>query len=717
MFRQILTLSSICILFVTGCVSIPVKAPTRDIRQEELIEDVRFLSQPAFKGRRAGSWESPAVRRYLTQRFTQYGLVPWADCSDYEQHFRVGTNLVGVVPGSDPNLQKEIILVCAHYDHLGIQKGKVYPGAADNASGVAALLEIAESLSFSDTKPGRSICFAAFDAEEMGCLGSFAFTCRDDYDDSKIVAVVNMDMLGRDLLDTVRNSLLLVGTEKYPQFEQQIMDMGRQTELDVLPIDSSLVGPSSDHIAFVSTARPVLMFTCGIYHDYHEPADTANKIDVPLLKKQTTTIAQTVCLLANTESLDTQTLPGKDNQQLKSFLTILQQIQDNPEVFKLDPNDIHQLNKLIAHTQETLSRHPESLNSFFSHKDTMAGLLNLLKNYSPALAQYSQMYLNMIRYYTLHPQDYSDVYRQIIRHYLKKGVPIIGGDYAFRKDISIAEQDWAVSEVQDNQTVFSALEPHAAIHAQLSILGKKGISLGMIIDIYYCKGSLEQISDYIFLQALREGPSYVIDRSPVLAAEYPDSSKAGYVNEKAQQWLDILRAFHQHYPGGTTNPMLYQDLGPQGPQLNDWLLSSMNSTNPDIVKAAMAVAIQIAGQPAENQIRQILSNPSMEITIRESALHTLARKHKKDNLLCLTEVLTDETPCPVENAEILENDYPLKEHPLTAMFLPSFKEALDNHTPKTLGQIAAEQLHETTKKNYGTNKQAWQQWIEKHYEN
>jgi HEAT repeat protein len=71
----------------------------------------------------------------------------------------------------------------------------------------------------------------------------------------------------------------------------------------------------------------------------------------------------------------------------------------------------------------------------------------------------------------------------------------------------------------------------------------------------------------------------------------------------------------------------------------------MSSTNPDIVKAAMAVAIQIAGQPAENHIRQILTNPSMEITVRESAMHTLTQKPKKDNLLCLTEVLTDETPC------------------------------------------------------------------------
>ncbi|MEN6308183.1 MAG: M28 family peptidase [Anaerohalosphaeraceae bacterium] len=715
MFRQIVTLSSICILFVTGCVSIPVKTPTRDIRQEELVEDVRFLAQPAFKGRKAGSWESPAVRRFLTQRFTQYGLVPWADCSSFEQDCRVGVNVIGVLPGSDPNLQKEIILVSAHYDHLGTQKGKIYPGASDNASGVAALLEIAEGLSLSDVKPKRSICFAAFDAEEMGCLGSFAFTCRDDYDDSKIVAVINMDMLGRNLLDTVKNSLLLVGTEKYPQFEHQIMDMGKQADLQVLPIDSSLVGPSSDHIAFVSTARPVLMFTCGIYNDYHEPTDTDNKIDIQLLKKQTSTIEQTVCLLANTESLDTQIILGKDNQQLKSFLTILQQIQDNPEVFKLDPNDINQLNTLIAHTQTMVSQNPSSLNSFFSHKDTMAGLLKLLKNFSPALAQYSQMYLNMTRYYALHLQDYSDVYRQIIRHYLKKGVPIIGGDYAFRKDISITEQDWAVCEAQENQTIFSALEPHAGIHAQLSILGKKGISLGMIIDIYYCKGSLEQVRDYLFLQALREEPAYVIDHSPVLAAEYPDSSKIGYVNAKAQQWLDILRAFHQQYPGGNTNPLLYQDLRPQGPQFNDWLLSSMKNTHPQIAKAAMAVAIQIAGQPAEKQIRQILTNPSMDITVREFALNTLAKKHKKDNLLCLTEVLADETPCPVEKTQILENEYPLKEHPLVAMFLPSFKEAVDKQKTKTLGQIAAEQLHEITKKKYGTDKQAWQRWIDKHY--
>ena len=99
--------------------------------------------------------------------------------------------------GLDPNLAKEYVILAAHYDHLGRTKQGLCLGACDNASGVAALLEIAEELALAPQRPRRSVCFAAFDQEEKFSLGALALTCRQDYDPNRIAGVVNLDMLGR----------------------------------------------------------------------------------------------------------------------------------------------------------------------------------------------------------------------------------------------------------------------------------------------------------------------------------------------------------------------------------------------------------------------------------------------------------------------------------------------------------------------------------------
>src|SRR6266853_1723591 len=122
--------------------------------REQLIAHVRFLSQPALKGRKPGTIGSRFARHYIERRFEAYGLVPWTKGKGYELSFGYGKNVVALLPGSDPNLANEIVLVSAHYDHLGRDgKGRICPGAADNASGVAALLETARQLSSRQPRP------------------------------------------------------------------------------------------------------------------------------------------------------------------------------------------------------------------------------------------------------------------------------------------------------------------------------------------------------------------------------------------------------------------------------------------------------------------------------------------------------------------------------------------------------------------------------------
>jgi len=236
----------LCFVAGSNCLGSDITAPARTGKQA-LIAHVRFLADPALKGRKPKTAGSRAARRYIEARFKECGLVPWRDAKGYELPFGYGINVVGVLPGLDPNLKEQLVIVSAHYDHLGKTQGKIYAGAGDNASGVGAMLEVAREMASSAERPRRSVAFVAFDCEEMMLLGSFAFSCRPDVEHAKIAAVVNMDMLGRNLLDVVRQTIFIAGTEQYPQLRERVRGFGTNAGIRVLPLGTDLVGPRSDH--------------------------------------------------------------------------------------------------------------------------------------------------------------------------------------------------------------------------------------------------------------------------------------------------------------------------------------------------------------------------------------------------------------------------------------------------------------------------------------
>src|SRR5690606_23272859 len=142
---------------------------------------------------------------YIQQQFQQAGLQPFEE--NYEQHFDLkislawvqATNIIGVLEGSDPLLKNEYIVLGAHYDHLGYKKDRstFYPGADDNASGVATLIELAKHFGQLENKPKRSLLFIAFDAEESGLLGSKHFVKNlDSCTLVNIKAIFSFDMVG-----------------------------------------------------------------------------------------------------------------------------------------------------------------------------------------------------------------------------------------------------------------------------------------------------------------------------------------------------------------------------------------------------------------------------------------------------------------------------------------------------------------------------------------
>lgn len=200
--------------------------------------------------------------------------------TDVNLHRARVPNVVGVLPGNDPKLRDELIVIGAHFDHLGwggensLYAGKdsaIHHGADDNASGTAAMVAIARKLAH-DGKNRRSILFIGFNGEEEGLLGSASLVRDSTFPTSRIVTMINMDMIGR--MDS--NRLVVEGIGTSPVWDSLVpaVNAGRLT----LKLGKQGFGPS-DHATFYGRDIPVLFFFTGTHKDYHRPSDVWEKIN------------------------------------------------------------------------------------------------------------------------------------------------------------------------------------------------------------------------------------------------------------------------------------------------------------------------------------------------------------------------------------------------------------------------------------------------------
>jgi hypothetical protein len=213
----------------------------------------------------------------------------------------VTANVVGIVPGTDPALAAEAVVVGAHYDHLGRgspfslapdRPDAIHPGADDNASGTAALLGVAEAL----VRTGgarRSVVIAAFSGEELGLLGSAHYVDHPAVPLDRTVAMVNLDSVGR-----LRDGRLHVMGVDTGQGLRPLVEQAAQGLAAPLTLRGDGVGPS-DHTAFLNRERPVVFFFTGAHGDYHRPSDTWDKIDADGLRTVTTVAYRVTRALAD----------------------------------------------------------------------------------------------------------------------------------------------------------------------------------------------------------------------------------------------------------------------------------------------------------------------------------------------------------------------------------------------------------------------------------
>jgi hypothetical protein len=185
---------------------------------------------------------------------------------------RRADNIVGVLQGTDPALAGEVVVVGAHYDHLGRVNGAVYPGADDNASGTAMVLGLARAFAMAGGAP-RTMIFALFSGEELGLLGSAHYVAHPPLPLDRTVAMVNFDMVGR-----VRDNRVSVsGIESAAGLRAAVATASAGSPLK-LDLRDSPHGPS-DHVRFYTAGVPVVFFNTGRHDDYHKPSDTADRVD------------------------------------------------------------------------------------------------------------------------------------------------------------------------------------------------------------------------------------------------------------------------------------------------------------------------------------------------------------------------------------------------------------------------------------------------------
>jgi len=302
-YTLVLTLLSAFLgLAVVGCTSGEQEVSD----QASINEHIEFLSDNKLNGRMAGSAGEAAAANYIADQFLASGLLPAGDDGTYLQQFVlqgpmpqamdienfISRNVVGFTQGSAGTGQ--YIIIGAHYDSQGMggmismdqnEEPLIHPGADDNASGIAGLLQLADH--FSVIPPQKNMLFIAFSGEELGLLGSRYFVDQMQMSPDSVAAMVNMDMIGR-LND---NALTIFGTGTSNVWD----DILSAVEADSLIVTRSPSGTgASDHTSFYESEIPVLHYFTGTHENYHRPTDTAEKINLQGIRKVTNHIVKVV---------------------------------------------------------------------------------------------------------------------------------------------------------------------------------------------------------------------------------------------------------------------------------------------------------------------------------------------------------------------------------------------------------------------------------------
>lgn len=276
-----------------------------EIRRGDLYRHVSFLASDTLEGRGAGSSGGRAASIYLMEELKQMKVAPGGDRDCFAQEFGLEyRNVLAMVPGRG-SLADEIILVGAHYDHVGYGRrgnsygpiGSIHNGADDNASGTAAILEIAEAFAQEADAEGRSILFAWWDAEEIGLVGSEHWLAHPTVRLEDVRVVLNVDMIGR-----LREERINVHGARTAAPLRTLLSLANRESNLLLAFDRHHKR-DSDHYPFYERRIPYLSVDTGKHEQYHRPTDDVDTLNYDGLVSVTRWLKETIASLRTCERL------------------------------------------------------------------------------------------------------------------------------------------------------------------------------------------------------------------------------------------------------------------------------------------------------------------------------------------------------------------------------------------------------------------------------
>lgn len=290
------------------------------ITSAELNTHVYKFSSDEFQGRRAGEPGHHKAANYLKNYYIKEGITSPLGHDNYyqivpESYFsddiKSSPNVIAYIKGSE--YPDEVLIISGHSDHEGFTDTDIYNGADDNGSGTAAILEMAQAFKKAENDgfpPKRSIVFLHLTGEEVDLTGSRYYTKYPIFPLHNTIANLNIDMIGRvdDSHESNPNYIYLIGSNRLSTELHYISESANENFTN-LELDYRLNSDSdpnqyysrSDHYNFAQHDIPVIFYFNGTHQDYHEPTDTAEKINYPLLRKRTVLIFATAWYIANNE--------------------------------------------------------------------------------------------------------------------------------------------------------------------------------------------------------------------------------------------------------------------------------------------------------------------------------------------------------------------------------------------------------------------------------
>ncbi|MBC8114343.1 MAG: M20/M25/M40 family metallo-hydrolase [Candidatus Saccharimonas sp.] len=284
----------------------PVAKAIERVMIADLKRHCATLASDALEGREAGANGGKAACAYLQSELRKVSGISPAGTSGWLQEFAPDyRNVLAVLPGSDPELSREVIVIGAHYDHVGRGNqtnsygpfGHIHNGADDNASGTAALLELIDAFTSLVPAPRRTLLFAFWDAEEVGLLGSKHWVRHPTRPLTDLRLVLNVDMLGR----LREGRLTVMGWRSAAGLRARLTAVNPLGDLHYLFTPTVIA--DSDHYPFYEAGIPSIHFDSGKHEDYHRPSDDADKLNYPGIQRLSEMVFRLALTAANEPTL------------------------------------------------------------------------------------------------------------------------------------------------------------------------------------------------------------------------------------------------------------------------------------------------------------------------------------------------------------------------------------------------------------------------------